>query len=256
MKRVLLRLAVLLILLLIGVGFVPAISAPLVAAVTLLLGWWPSMVRLIGAWHPSRNGIALFVFAVILLVAGSHSFLRWLYASLRNQSDSRWPAYWRWKWTVCGFAMLACGLLAICCLVLTTHQIYWISKSSDPLFADPFRKGLTVAMELQTKADELRWNSLKTHEAFLRNDLYGGSARSEDIAAETIQPVWIEKDSQTLRAIVLIPRRPLFRTTAWVAVVQPGTNYFVKLDELPQVLASFGIGSTAQVFSQGTASRP
>jgi len=237
----------------------PEMVGVLVAAIALLLGWWPSMFRLIGAWHPSAVGIALFVFAAIVLVAGSHSLLRWLYAGLRNRDDSRWPVAWHWKWTICGFAMLACALVAICSLVLTTHQVYWISKSSDPLFADPFRKGLgvrRVARELQMKADDLLWNSVKTHEAFLQNDLATRSPRSEDLPAETIQPVWIEGNSQTLRAIVLIPRRPLFHATAWVAVLQPGTNCAVEPDQLPQVLASFGIGSTGQIFSQGTPPRP
>jgi len=246
MKRVLLRLAVLLILLLIGVGFVPAISAPLVAAVTLLLGWWPSMVRLIGAWHPSRNGIALFVFAVILLVAGSHSFLRWLYGSLRNRSDSRWPAAWRWKWTLCGYAILACTLVAICCLVLTIHQVYWFSKSSDPMFADPSRKQVgtfIVASDLQKDAEELQWNTTKIRDVFLKKEVVVNGQP----ATETIQPVWIEKDDHSLRAIILIPRRPLQREEARVAVLKPGTNLaFYKLDELPQVLVSCGIGSTGQ----------
>ena len=176
MKRRVSRLAVLfgialLFLFLIFPGHL--LVAPIILRITLLIGWWPSMVRLIRAWHPGAGGIALFVFAVVLLVAGSHSFLRWLYASLRNGNDSRWPANWRWKWTVCGLAMLACALLAICSLVLTTHQIYWISKSSDPLFAAPFRKRNEVrgeAISLQMDADKLQWDSAKTRESFLKND--------------------------------------------------------------------------------------
>jgi hypothetical protein len=70
-------------------------------------------------------------------------------------------------------------------------------------------------------------------------------------ATETIQPVWIEKDDHTLRAIILIPRRPLVRATASVSVLQPGTKIAShKLDELPQVLASFGIESTGQIPSR------
>lgn len=79
--------------------------------------------------------------------------------------------------------------------------------------------------------------------------------KPENLPAETIHPVWIEKDSETLRAIVLIPRRPLIRAEARVVVLQPGTNYAVGVDELPRVLASFGIGSTGQAI-QATPPRP
>jgi hypothetical protein len=106
-----------------------------------------------------------------------------------------------------------------------------------------------MAMDLQKEADLLHWDSAKTRESFLQND----SAGSGQPAAETIQPVWIEKDDHSLRAIILIPRRPLFRASAWVSVLQPGTNVAnYQLDELPQVLASFGIGSLAQKSSRAT----
>jgi hypothetical protein len=256
MKRLWLRLAVLVVFLLFLAVVAPEFMDVRVAAMTLLFGWRPSLVRLFGAWHPGRGGgVWLFVFAAAVLVAGSHAFLRWLYASLRNPNDSRWPAAWRWKWTLGGFAMLGCTLLAICSVVLTTHQIYWISKSSDPLFAHPDREGLgvdSVAKELQTKAEELQWNSVKTQDSFRRNEFTGSGLP----AAETIQPVWVEKEVHSLRAIILIPRRPLFRAKARVAVLQPGTNFACKLEELPQVLASFGMGSARQVFSQGTPPRP
>jgi hypothetical protein len=223
------------------------VVAAITLLITLLIGWWPSMVRLIRAWHPGAGGIALFILAVVLLLAGSHSFARWLYASLRDRSGSRWPASWRWKWTLCGYAILACTLVAICCLVLTTHQIYWFSKSSDPILDDVSGKQVgpfIVASDLQKDAEELQWDTAKTRDVFLKKEVVVNGKP----ATETIQPVWIEKDDHTLRAIILIPRRPLIRATAWVAVLQPGKELAsYKLDELPRVLASFGIGSTGQI---------
>jgi len=242
-----LRLAVLLLAL--ALVFILLVEPGILAApITLLIGWWPSLARLARAWHPSPAGIALFIFAVVVLVAGSHSSLRWLYASLRNRVDTRWPAKWRLKWTVCGHAILACTLVAICCVVLTTHQIYWISKSSDPLLADRVEQRFGVqdaATTLQTEAELSQWDSAKIRESFLQKEI--GWSWSRQPATEAIQPVWIEKDDHSLRAIILIPRRPLQREEARVAVLKPGTNLaFYKLDELPQVLVSCGIGSTGQ----------
>jgi len=253
MKRFLLKFVMLLLgtVLLFALLIDPGILA---APITLLIGWWPSMLRLGGAWRPTLNGTVPFVLTVVVMVAGGHVFLRWLYATVRGGKDSRWPIKWRWKWTGCGFAILGCTLLAICSFILTTHQIYWISKSSDPLVGDPFteRSGLSiVAMCLQTEANESQWDSVKTRESFLHSDF----TRFGQPAAETIQPVWIEKDNHSLRAIILIPRRPLHRAVARIAVLQPGaksTNY--NLGELPQVLASFGIGNAGPMVT-GTTSR-
>jgi hypothetical protein len=65
--------------------------------------------------------------------------------------------------------------------------------------------------------------------------------------AEVFQPVWIGGEAHRLSAIILIPRRPMHRAKAKFALVQPGTNLVMKgLEELPQVLRSFGIGSEVE----------
>ncbi len=222
--------------LLIGPGL---LSAP----IALLIGWWPSAARLINRWPASSADVGRFAVAAILLLAGTHRFLSWVYTA-RNAKVSARPATWRWKWTLAGFGVIACTLLAICALVLTTHQVYWISKSSDPLFADPFRERVRVlrlAADLQKRAEELKWDTAKTRE-FFQTDGYAGSGQS---AAEAVQPVWIEKDEQSLRAIILIPRHPLNRSTARLTVLQPGTNSTThRFPELPEVLAAFRVGGS------------
>jgi len=218
----------------------------LAAPATLLFGWWPSSIRLIEAWHPHPNPVVLFALAVIVLVAGSHAFLSWLYLRSRGSHENAFPAKWPWKWTLCSFGVLFCALLAICSLVLTTHQLYWISRSSDPLFTDPFRQRigmLKTAMTLQNAAQAAQWNRLKTREAFWKEN----SISASQPPAEVFQPVWIGDDEHRLSAIILIPRRPMHRARAKVTVLQPGTNLVTRsLDELPQVLGSFGIGSEIQ----------
>src|SRR5579859_3673907 len=86
--------------------FLLAIGSPLpTVLITLAVGWYFSVVRLIGSLHPGGSAIVLFGLALIVLVAGSHFCFRWLYASLQTgQRDL--PLKWRWKWTLCGYAML------------------------------------------------------------------------------------------------------------------------------------------------------
>ncbi len=222
--------------LLLGPGL---LSAP----ITLLLGWWPAAARLIHRWQASSAAVVLFTVAASLLLAGTHRFLSWVYAA-RTAKENAGPATWRWKWTLGGFGVIACTLLAICALVLTTHQIYWLSKSSDPLFVDPVRERVRVlrlAADLQKRAEELKWDTAKTRE-FFQTDGYAGSGQS---AAEAVQPVWIENDAQSLRAIILIPRHPLSRRTARLTVLRPGTSSAThRLPELPEVMASFHAGGS------------
>jgi hypothetical protein len=183
--------------------------------------------------------------AIVVLVAGTHAFARWLYLHLRR-GESSFPPNWRWKWTLGGFGIVFCALAAIGSLVLTTHQVYWLSKSSEPLFADPFRERVgmwNVAEELQKKAEEVQWDAPKTQEAFWK----ATSLMTAQPVSETLQPIWVEQNDHQLRAIILVPRRPAFRDRARMAVVQQGTKLvYRKLDELPQVLASFGIGEVAR----------
>ncbi len=242
MKRSSLRVAAI-ILAVVLFFFLMVAPGLLVAPITLFFGWWASLGRLWKAWHSNSNAVWLFLSALVVLLAGSQFFLRWLYAGLKSKPENNWPSQWPWKWTLCSFAMLICALLAVCCVVLTTHQMYWISKSPDPLFADPFREKWSIlyaAKTLQNDAEERHWDSAKTRASFWQ----AGSTRIGRPVWEAIQPVWIEKDDHTLRAIILIPRRPMFHPTTRLVVIQPGADLAThNLNELPQVLASFGIGN-------------
>ncbi len=126
--------------------------------------------------------------------------------------------------------------------MLTTHQVYWISKSSDPLFTDRFRERILIlheAVTLQQAAEEAQWDGGQIRKAFWK----GNSTVRGLPAFETIQPVWIEQDKYRLRAIILIPLRPMHKALAKLTILQPGTKPTPRpLDELPQVLTSFGVG--------------
>lgn len=239
MKRRLLRVALwggslfLVLVLLFGPGL---FSLP----IALLMGWFPSAVRLLRAWHPDAQAVALFSLAALLLLGGSHAFLNWLFVRWRSPQGAAAPLKWPWKWTVCAFGILFCTLLAIGSLILTTHQLYWMAKSPDPVLSDPFRERihlLAAAMNLRRDAEAAHWDTLKTREAF-----WQGRGTAYPYAPESLQAVWVEQDTQHLRAVVLIPRRPLHRDTAKFSVLQPGRDIVNRnLEELPLVLAAFGI---------------
>jgi hypothetical protein len=200
---------------------------------------------------------------LLVVVAGVHLFLRWVCGGLRPGSRrfaarvgpgtgtvpepaaedgcATFLSRWRWKWTLCGFGIFICTLVSISCVVLTTHQIYWISKSSDPLLADPFREkvvAMVAGHAFLNKAEEMGWESSKVRNAFCRME----SPTAGQLAFERFQPIWIPEDEHRLRAVVLLPRKPLYRARAALVIVQPGANIVTrKLDDLTQVLSSFGI---------------
>ncbi len=232
--------------------FLPEFGVPLLILVTTLaLGWCPSLIRLIEAWHSHEGAMFLFGIALTALVVGSHLSLRWLYASLQTRRKDL-PMKWRWKWTLCGYGMFVCGFITIGSLMLGTHQLYWLSKSSDPIFADPIRERVYAFHDIsdfQENAENAKWNKAKTRAAFLGLD----GIRSNKLLYDEFDPVWVEKDSNTLAGVVLIPRHPLNSSRIRVAIIQPGTNTMRPLSELHEVLASFGIGNAD---SNGVASAP
>ena len=219
------------------IGALPLFEPPLL----LLFGWTISAVRFVHAWHFSAGAVALFVFAVILLVTGSHAFLRWLYRSAhRDQANAgAAPTGWRWKWTLCGYGIGACSLIAIACVVLTIHQVYWMSRSSEPWYENRSATFLVLsytAHGLTETADACGWDSTKTRAAFWAGTGYGRPP------GELLQPIWIPRDQTTLQAILLVPRQELTNRVNRFALMQPGTNIVLQpLGTLPTTLARLGV---------------
>jgi hypothetical protein len=214
----------------------------------LLFGWAFAINRLIQAWHPSAPAVVLFTAGLLALVFGSHAFMRWLFGNMQRPAgearESSQP--WRLKWTVCGYGILFCALLAIATFVLTTHQIYWISRSEEPWFIDARTKFMTfivVRNNLQREAETNHWDPAKTRAAFWKME----AVRDRSPAWETLQTVWLEKDPATLQAILLVPRQLSARGTTRFAIIQPGQNFNTQdLDRLPEVIASFASGKDAR----------
>jgi hypothetical protein len=226
--------------------FLLMLGSPLpVVLITLVAGWWPSAVRIFQTLHPSASSIVLFGLALAVLFVGSHAGLRWLHRSLSVENAN--SVKWYWKWTLGSYGILICALTAIGSLMLITHQLYWLSKSSDPVVAEISLERYMVlhaGSMLGAQAEENQWNSAKIRAVFW-------SQKVAEIG-EVYQPVWVETDGGTLSGIVLIPRHPLRRTSARLMIIRPGTNVTTcDLVELPRVFASFGIGDTNPISNRG-----
>lgn len=213
------------------------------APIALIFGWVPAAGRLFKGWHFSA-GMIPWLLMVLLLIGGTQAFLRWVYYRMHGDSPEATRPPWPWRWTLCAYAMLCCVLLAISSMILTTHQIYWICKSSDPLFSSPYRERaaiFSVASTLQSEAETNQWDASAVRAAFWQ----GNATRHGWAAGDELQPVWIEQEDRSLRAIILVPRRPLYRKKATLVVLQPGQRWQTHaLTELPQLLLSFA-GSNA-----------
>ncbi len=229
------------------VGFILLFTAMinpgfLMPPMALLVGWWPAMARLAHAWQPTFDHLLVTGLAVALLVAGAHRFLGWVCANWNTDPENPGRRTWRWKWTLCGFGMLFCGLLAICSVVLTAHQLYWLSKSPDPMVGSVFRESSLArffARTLQSQAEQVQWDTAQTRGWFEHSRV----ETAHSSAAEEFQALWVPRDESRLRAVILFPRHPLHHRLARIAIVQPGTAPASRpLDDLPAVLAAFGIG--------------
>ena len=235
----------LIILMLLG----PGISVFL-PAVFLIIGWIPSSWRLIHASSLNPGTMIALALAATVLLVGSHRFLRWLHRNLSQQNPEPAEAPglaaqngWRWRWTVCLFGIGFASLVSVGCGILTIHQVFWLSRSSEPWLVNVTRNrvfALKAAYELREKAEACGWSTSETQKAFWRTQRHS----DQPPVWEAIRPVWAEGDPGTLRAVVLIPRTLPLRGTARFAILQPGTNVETfEMESLPETLAAFGLGN-------------
>jgi hypothetical protein len=210
--------------------------------VAVLFGWVMSALRLVRECQPTIGAAFVFVVAVGALIAGTHYFISWLIRNWGGETNFPRLTEWRWKWTVCGIGIVVCSVLAISALILTTHQIYWLAKSSDPFFVDPWSERRNVpgmAIAIKEEADACSWNPSRVHQLITNN-------HESRFFLEIVDPILVEKDGNAIQAIVLVARHPLAQSGAKLAVVRPGmTNSILPVEELANVLASFKPGKSA-----------
>lgn len=224
-----------------GLGVIHLLAPPAI----LLTGWIPAGLRYLRDWHPPGTMASVsFVGAMMVLIVGTHGFLVWLRSSWSARTDGadNPAAPWRPKWTLSGFGIGFCVLIAVTSVMLTTHQVYWLSRTDEPWFMDRLR-GLRMihrtADQLLRLAEKNEWNVDRVGAAFLGTNSY-----SRDIPIwELVQPVWVEGDSNMLKAVILVPRTgAITRPPASFAVVERGGKVKMEpMEKLPSVMATFGV---------------
>ncbi len=174
-------------------------------------------------------------------------FAQWLFSCLFKIETQTQAPRWRWKWTLCGYGLIACALIAIASMVLTIHQDYWMSKSTEPWFENKTRRVtllLATAYRLQNLAQENNWDWARTRAAFWTNPSYDG------MEWEQLEPIWVPKDEKTLRAVILVQRQKAPYRKGF-AVIESGRPVITRgIEELDDTLVSFGINANKQTPGQ------
>jgi hypothetical protein len=218
--------------------FMPEI---LVLPVTLLSGWWPAGARLLPRVHELGMNLVWFFLGFVLLILFCQLFLRWLCGALKTGKEEKIEIHnWRFQWTMLGLGISGCSVLAIVSIVLVTHQLYWLSKGNDHWFENPYQESTitkVAANSLDINGRACAWNAQALATMFWN----GGWKFENEPIWEQVKPIWITNGTSNLQAILLIPRQPRSVNSKWGLVI-PGTNVtFRRMDELPSVLASYGI---------------
>src|SRR5436309_2896101 len=84
-----------------------------------------------------RCGKPVSLIYALLLIAGSHLFLRWLYREMKGANDASNRDTWKWRWTLSGFSIVVLMFAAGIAVTGVAHQVTWMSRSGEPLY----RKG-------------------------------------------------------------------------------------------------------------------
>lgn len=219
-------------------------------------GWIPAGARVARSFPVEAAAGGLFLLAVAVLLMGTHAFACWLGRSMVGASGSECRPVWRWRWTLLGFGLAGCFLMALLAGVLMVHQFYWLRASKYPWTADDsLRWNLAYnSHQLHAAAEDLHWETAALRSFFESGFLHG---KHGEPIFESLQAVWIPQDSQKLKAFILFPRRPLVDRWSRVAVAGAGIPIqFLEMRELPRALAMFGIKSDAGASGLGASKWP
>ena len=117
-----------------GFCFVPGTDI----AFFLAVGWVLYLRRVLPEMSVRWDLVASAAVYVVLLAAGGHLFLRWLYWEMkRADAPTETPPPWKWRWTLGGLAVVLLMFAAGTAAVGITHQTAWLVRSPETLY----RKG-------------------------------------------------------------------------------------------------------------------
>lgn len=217
-------------------GLIDLLVAPLVGLVA-------APRRVLSLWQPTLHGLLLFGIAVVVLVMGTHSFLAWVFKARNRklQADAKSTRPWRLPWTLCGFGMICCTLVAVVSTVLIAHQTYWLRHSSEPWFVNSSSQKLeriVMVNSLRALAEEKQWAAEPIRAALTQ----ATTTRRDQALWEEYEPVLIGDNTGKLKAVLMVPREVSKQSYQQVLIMQPASGVsWQPLAKLPQLLASVGL---------------
>jgi len=113
------------------------ITPIIVETLALLAFGWIGFLQRVVPQIQMRWGIAASsgVCAVILVI-GSHLFLRWLYCQTGGEGTSPDARRWHWRWTLSGAGLVLLMFSAGIGAIGVVHQTAWLATSPVPLVYD------------------------------------------------------------------------------------------------------------------------
>ena len=152
-------------------------------AFTLLFGWVPFLLRVVPQIRWRWGAIGSGAVYAFLLVAGGHSFLRWLYREMRNPIS---PPAWRMRWTLGGFLIIVLMFISGMATIGAAHQTAWLIHSPEGLLKKSPRE---VANRIKCSSNLRRIGEAltiyaNTHGHQFPDDL-SALLRGEDFASST-----------------------------------------------------------------------
>ncbi len=99
--------------------------------ITFVFGWILFLQRVIPKIHVQWGSLSGALVYAVLLITGTHWFLKWLYREMRAPAA---PPAWRLRWTFSGALIILLMFLAGMAAIGVAHQTAWLVNSPEPIF--------------------------------------------------------------------------------------------------------------------------
>jgi len=151
-------------------------------AVTVLFGWIHFLIHAVPQIRVRWAPIGSTAVYVVMLLSGSHYFLRWLYREMRGSAV---PPNWNWRWTIGGFLIIVLMFTSGMAAIGAAHQTAWLVNSPEPLFRQhgEVRNRIICPNNLRTIGEALTLYAAN-HDHKYPVDL--SALLSEDLSAATL----------------------------------------------------------------------
>ena len=211
-------------------------------------GWIGFLKRVVPHLKVNWSGLGMGMVCSVLIVAGIHYMMSWLYGFHSSGAAKNWSNLWRPSWSCAFYGALWLLFLAAMGITGVAHQVGWLMTSKVPLRVvrefrgDYIRHLKYVATEIAMVGEDNGWALEETRKAFYRTrSLYPvGGLRPN--AIEDLHVLFLDGQKGKSAAAVACYRDPVKREKSGFVLVPLNNReaYELKeLKELPSVLARY-----------------